>query len=255
MFFEKEELLFHIVDVWEIDQRQIRIFNSGRNVNALSFRFHADAKLKTDTAEYHLSDNAVCFVPAHLNYTRISQEDRLIVVHFETVDFAASKIEHFTPANPHPMAVLFRRIYELWRKKEAGYKHECAALFSQILALCHKECLTAPSHTSKIQKSVDYLLSHYKNGDLTVGEIAEQSFMSEVYFRRLFKEEYGTSPQKYIAKLRIQNALALISSGYYSLGEVALLSGFGDYKYFSVEFKKAVGVSPSTYAKHPVYIP
>ena len=100
-----------------------------------------------------------------------------------------------------------------------------------------------------------------KNGEydfeieLSISEVAKRSFVSEVYFRRLFKEEYGTSPQKYIAKLRIQNALALISSGYYSLGEVALLSGFGDYKYFSVEFKKAVGVSPSTYAKHPVYIP
>ena len=71
--------------------------------------------------------------------------------------------------------------------------------------------------------------------------------MSEVYFRKLFKEEYGVSPQKYIIDLRIQNAVGLISTGYYSLKEVAYMSGYSDYKYFSVEFKKKMGISPSEY--------
>ena len=94
---------------------------------------------------------------------------------------------------------------------------------------------------------LDYLLSNYKNEDLTIKEIADQSYISEVYFRRLFKEEYGMSPQKYIINLRIQNAITLISSGYFSLKEVSSLSGYSDYKYFSVEFKKLVGRSPSQY--------
>ena len=71
--------------------------------------------------------------------------------------------------------------------------------------------------------------------------------MSEVYFRKLFKEEFGISPQKYIIDLRLQNAAGLISTGYYSLKEVAYMSGYTDYKYFSVEFKKNMGVSPSEY--------
>ena len=71
--------------------------------------------------------------------------------------------------------------------------------------------------------------------------------MSEVYFRRLFNLEFGTSPQKYIVHLRILHAKGLISTGYHTLKEVAYLSGYTDYKYFSVEFKKKVGVSPSEY--------
>ena len=90
-------------------------------------------------------------------------------------------------------------------------------------------------------------MKNYKKSDLSIKEIADKSFMSEVYFRKLFKEEYGVSPQKYIVSLRIQNAEGLISTGYYSLKEVAYLSGYTDYKYFSVEFKKNVGVSPSKY--------
>ena len=64
---------------------------------------------------------------------------------------------------------------------------------------------------------------------------------------KLFKAEYGFSPQKYIIHLRIQYAKQLISTGYYSVKEIALMSGYTDYKYFSTEFKKQVGVSPSDY--------
>ena len=71
--------------------------------------------------------------------------------------------------------------------------------------------------------------------------------MSEVYFRKLFKSELGISPKKYIIKLRIQKAVSLINTGYYSLKEVAEMCGYTDYKYFSVEFKGAVGCSPSEY--------
>ena len=90
-------------------------------------------------------------------------------------------------------------------------------------------------------------MKNYKNPNLTLSEIAEKSFISEVYFRKLFKKEFGISPQKHIINLRIQYAVGLISSGYYSLKEIAQLSGYNDYKYFSVEFKKIKGVSPSEY--------
>ena len=132
-------------------------------------------------------------------------------------------------------------------KKPLGYKHKCSALLCEIFAECYKQNYTEKSKNSKIQGAVEYLLKNYKSSALTVKEIAEQSFMSEVYFRKLFKAEYGTSPQKYIMGLRIQNAVSLLSAGYHSLKEIAYLSGYNDYKYFSIEFKRAMGVSPSEY--------
>ena len=36
-------------------------------------------------------------------------------------------------------------------------------------------------------------------------------------------------------------------AGYYSLTENSELCGYNDYKHFSVEFKKATGLSPSKY--------
>ena len=248
MFFEKEMLSFNILDVIELKQKDINSFNSGRNFNALSFRTRANTVLKTESKEYVMRDNSVAYVPARLDYTRIAVEDELIVIHFDTMNYQSRKIEFFEASDPEKMSALFRRILELWNAKEAGYKYRCTAVLYEIFAECHTQTAPSAAKSSKIQKSVDYIHENYKNGDLTIAEVAKRSFMSEVYFRKLFREEYGTSPQKYIVNLRIQNAAGLISTGYYSLKEVALMSGYNDYKYFSVEFKRIMGVSPSEYS-------
>ena len=146
------------------------------------------------------------------------------------------------------MAELFRELLDLWNGREVGYKHKCTAILYDILAECYIENFRTRHKDSKIRASVDYIQSHFKESGLTIEEVAKKSFMSEVYFRKLFKKEYGISPQKYIVNLRIQNAVGLISTGYYSLKKVAYMSGYNDYKYFSVEFKKALGVSPSKYS-------
>lgn len=247
MFFEKEILSFHILDVLDLRQTHVSMLNRGRNFNALSFRLRSDAILKTKTKEYPMKDHVVSYVPARLDYSREGTVDELIVIHFDTTNYHTKQIECFEPKDPEAMERLFREILDCWSKKNLGYQYRCSALLYEILEECYTQNYVSPSKNSKIQPSVEYLMKHYQNSDLSIKEIADQSFMSEVYFRRLFKEEYGTSPQKYIMNLRLQHAVGLISAGYYSLKEVALLSGYGDYKYFSVEFKRSMGVSPSSY--------
>ena len=247
MFFEKDLLAFNILDVLELNQQDVNIFNSGRNFSALSFRFRSDAVLISKTEKYSMKDNYVSYFPARLDYTRVASVDEMIVVHFDTISYNTKNIEYFIPNDPTTLSELFLEIFDVWNKKELGYKYKCSAILYEIFAECYIQNYVLKSQNSKIQNSVEYLLKNYKKNDLSIREIADRSFMSEVYFRKLFKEEYGVSPQKYIIDLRIQNAVGLISAGYYSLKEVAYMSGYHDYKYFSVEFKKIVGVSPSEY--------
>ena len=247
MFFGNDIISFNLLDVLELKQKNVNMHNNKRNFNALSFRFRADTVLKSETDVFHMKDNYVSFVPSNLDYSRVSEIDELIVVHFEVINCNARDIEFFEAKNPDAFLKLFTSILECWNHKEVGYKYKCSAIFNEILALCCIENYKPKPLESKIKKSVDYLLSHYNDCDLSINVIAEQSFISEVYFRKLFKAEYGFSPQKYIIHLRIQYAKQLISTGYYSVKEIALMSGYTDYKYFSTEFKKQVGVSPSDY--------
>lgn len=247
MFFEKESISFNILDVLKLNQRNINMHNTERNFSALSYRFRSDAVLKTESGTYPVGDNCVCYFPARLNYSRIAEVDEMIIVHFDTTNYSGRAIEFFEPKNPNTIAPLFRKILDCWRKKEVGYRLRASAILYEIFAECYAQAYVEAEATSKIQKSLDFIAKNYKKSDLSIKEIADKSFMSEVYFRKLFKKEYGTSPQKYIINMRIQNALGLISTGYYSLTEVAYLCGYNDYKYFSVEFKKHVGISPSEY--------
>lgn len=247
MFFEKEMISFNLLDVLYLNQSNINIKNEGRNFNAISFRLRSDTTLKTKLGEYHMHENYVAYFPARVDYRRIANSDELIVVHFDSTNYHTENIEFFEARSPERLKKLFENILTCWNQKELGYKYKCSALLYEIFAECYAQNYKEEVGKSKIKASVEYIHKSYKKSDLSIREVAERSFMSEVYFRKLFKEEFGISPQKYIINLRIQNAAGLISTGYYSLKEVAYMSGYTDYKYFSVEFKKNMGVSPSEY--------
>ena len=249
MFYENETISFHILDVLTLKQTNVNVFNRGRNFNALSFRCSSDAVLTTDTKTYPMQDNSITFIPAHLDYTRSAKTDELIVVHFETTDYNTRNIEYFQADHETTLGTLFQKILAKWEKKETGYRLQCSAILYEIFAECYRKNHQDKMKHSKIQASVEYIHLNFKNAGLRMKEISKQSFMSEVYFRKLFKAEYGISPQKYIMDLRIKNAAGLLLTGYYSLKEIAYASGYNDYKYFLVEFKKAMGVSPSEYAQ------
>lgn len=247
MIFEKEVLTFKILDVIELNKNGINVFNSGRNFDALSFRIKTDAVLKTANNTFTMSDNAISFVPARVDYERKSTVDDLIVIHFDSLGYISKDIEFFIPENPEIFSCLFKRILDCWSKKETGYKHKCSAVLYEIFAECYRENHREEGYNEKIKNSVLYINENYKDPYISIKGAAEKSFISEVYFRKLFKEEFGISPRKHIINLRIQHAVGLLSSGYYSLQEVAEMSGFTDYKYFSAEFKMVIGVSPSKY--------
>ena len=86
---------------------------------------------------------------------------------------------------------------------------------------------------------------------VSVAALAELTFVSESYFRRLFRQVYGLSPCRYIRTMRIEMATALLESGECTVSEAAERVGFSDEKYFSREFRHLKGVSPSAYLRRP----
>ena len=247
MIFENDKLSIDIISFIRLNQENRLSHNNGRSFDALSFRFRADTELITEKSRQHVGDNCLCFVPAGMSYDRIAKKDELIAINCHVKGYQANDIECFLPENTDKLGNLFKKAFECWTKQEAGYYHRCVAYFYQILAECRRQSSMASPSKSIIQASVDFINANFTNPTITLNEIASKSFMSEVYFRKIFKKEYGTSPQKYIINLRIQKATELIETGDFSLKEVALMSGYNDYKYFSAEFKRLIGVSPSEY--------
>ena len=124
MFFENDMISFNLLDVLELKQKNVNIYNYKRNFNALSFRFQADTVLKSAADVFHMKDNYVSFVPSNLDYSRVSKIDELIVIHFENMNCDARDIEFFEAKNPEAFQKLFTSILECWNHKEVGYKYD-----------------------------------------------------------------------------------------------------------------------------------
>ena len=247
MFFEQDTMAFQILDVLFFDQSYLKKYNFKRNFDALSFRYEADTVIEYKDNRLHFTDNSIGFFPSNVDYTRITTRDKMIVIHFKAFNYHTNKIESFFPVDYKKYHSLFEKILDCWNKKDISYKHEAASLLNRILSELYKDNKKIYEHTSKITPSVKYIEENCLKKDFSLKIAAEKSYVSDTYFRKLFKQESGISPKQYVINRRIKYAASLIIAGYYTLQEVSELCGYNDYKHFSVEFKKVTDISPSKY--------
>lgn len=101
------------------------------------------------------------------------------------------------------------------------------------------------SDENRLQKVLDYIHGH--GGEkLTNIQLANIAGFDRFYFARLFRKNFGVSPQEYINNYRFTKAASLLHKKI-SIKQVAELVGFQDEKAFSRAFKKARGCPPSRY--------
>lgn len=147
------------------------------------------------------------------------------------------------------LSPLFDKIYRLWSQKQDGYYPKCMAVFYEILAeLTRPQGNYLPkSKYEKIEAGIRYLHEHCFDKELDYYAPAVLCGISYSYFKRLFREKYETVPVKYVTKLRLERGRELLSTGNYSVSEIANICGFENVYYFSKKFKDAYGVPPSGY--------
>lgn len=142
-------------------------------------------------------------------------------------------------------------------KRHLNYEHTrfsfyCSlsikSLISDLLSEVPESNWTAITKDHRILEVLKYAENNINN-ELGNPILAEQAKMATNAFTRLFTEEIGTSPQKYIKKIRIDQACILLHHSNVSIDEVAIKTGFADRYHFSRIFKQITGVSPAKYKK------
>jgi AraC-like DNA-binding protein len=78
--------------------------------------------------------------------------------------------------------------------------------------------------------------------------ISDQAHFSKFHFIRLFKSIYGSTPNNYLIKVRIDKAKYFLSKGH-SVLETCVLIGFDSPTSFSGMFKRIAGKTPSAFQK------
>lgn len=92
-------------------------------------------------------------------------------------------------------------------------------------------------------------IEHQLADELTIDELAKQSFFSKTHYKRLFHATMGESVMEYIKKRRLHRAGMALCETNASVLDIALQFGYASHEGFSRAFKAHFGLPPYEYRK------
>lgn len=102
-------------------------------------------------------------------------------------------------------------------------------------------------HDWIIHQVLDDLNCHYDQR-ITLELLANRHDISVTQLKRLFKAQTGTTVIAYLTARRMDAAKALIRAGQLNFTQIATAVGYDNIYYFSTQFKKQTGMTPTEYA-------
>ena len=220
------------------------------------YKTQGSSELHIGKESWLFDKDHVVIIPKGCTYTIYPRElGKTIMIEFECApDFVwdASRAYGYHISNPAMFSKLFCEAEHVWTFKKTAFRNRCLSILYQIFAELERD--SARSYLDNriyqaIRRAQSHLEAHYSDPELDIATLAEVAGLSQSYFRRLFTEIYKLSPGQYISLIRMEKAKDLLSGGSCSVGEVAEMVGYSNIYYFSGAFKKAVGMSPSDYAR------
>lgn len=100
---------------------------------------------------------------------------------------------------------------------------------------------------SFINYAKDYIGKHFRDPEFNISALADGMHVSLSYLSSQFKQATGSNLISYVTALRMDYARSLLADRRYSIGEISVMSGYEDAKYFAKLFKKKTCFTPSEY--------
>lgn len=202
---------------------------------------------------YEVEQGMLVFLPPHT-----AHEYHCISERWETlyITFNGSGIRDFWDTEPAIWERMDGFSFESWYNKLYQYKYQpemakklSIELYSMLLELKEHVTQTAAGLQKKqhMLTQAMYYLAEEKDPELE--KIAVRLGISKSHFCRIFKEFTGYRPFEYMNLLRIQKGKELLKDSRMSIQEIAGAVGYESHSYFSMLFKRYVGMTPGEYRK------
>lgn len=253
MFCGKDDHLLTLLGVFLLKRGRSRHNSFPRSYDTLGIRTAGGTTFKVGKNTIYLHKGDMIYLPKNLSYSQETSGETVIAIHFINHDPKLQKnIEVFHFDDFEELYGTVMDMYQIWEEKKPGYKTLCTSLLYRLLSeMCRtqqKESGTRGA-TGKLTRSVDHIHTYYKDGHISISYLAELSSVSETYFRRLFKELYGVSPNQYITNLKMEYAAQMLQSKLYTVTEVSDEVGYTSVKYFERVFKHRYGKTPTDFMR------
>ena len=136
--------------------------------------------------------------------------------------------------------------------QQMSYELVCHNLLEILLIkiLRHQHFDLEVGKQSKATKDISFIkhyLETYYHESIQLEDLASMTHLSRFYISHSFKKEIGMSPMEYLIAIRIKESKILLRTTNYSISQVADIVGFTTPTYFSKQFRKSTGISPTDY--------
>ncbi|MFJ2650151.1 GlxA family transcriptional regulator [Streptomyces sp. NPDC087420] len=98
-------------------------------------------------------------------------------------------------------------------------------------------------------RDVQAWIGEHPGGDLSVESLAERARLSPRHFARAFRAETGTTPGRYVDRVRLEHARMLLEDSADGVEEISRASGYGTPEAMRRAFVKSLGTSPAEYRR------
>lgn len=99
----------------------------------------------------------------------------------------------------------------------------------------------------QVNQAVQWLSLQYAQ-PISIEQLARSLGYHRTHLAKIFKKQLGVSPMQFLMHVRLEQAKSLLDS-HWTIEQVASSVGFSDALYFSKQFRKRYGVSPTEYRR------
>lgn len=231
---------------------------------------------------YDSAENELCYYPEKLTpFCRLLREDRAADEQCRACDkraFAACKKTHrravytchagllecFSPilynekiigyivigqiraenAPPYRQSERLRALYEALPTLEMDKINSAIHILDACAGYEYLKTLVS-DYDARIDARIAAHIEENIAGDLSVSALCRRFHLSRSELYALFKEYFGSSVADFVKARRLQKARLLLQQTRLPVSKIAEQCGIPDYNYFSKQFKRAFGISPS----------
>ncbi len=243
---------FVYVDKGEItataDEREI-ILSQGNVIFHQPDQWHnirANGKIAPNVAiaSFECNSKAMDFFKNRV--MKVGQEQKILI---------SKIISEYTNAFATPLGDIFTTHLELKEAPTIGAQQLIKHYLSEFLILFLRQKAPVAQHRTFTVNNTNSILNILENymmdhiaGSVTIEQLMKYSGLNRMGVNRIFKSNYGVSPIQYFIYLKIELAKKYLREDNYNISQVSELLGYSSVHYFSLQFKKTTGMSPTEYS-------
>lgn len=182
-------------------------------------------------------------------------EGKILKVGQEQKVLISKIISEFTNSFSTPLGDIYAATPERKSETVPGSEQLIKQHISELLLLFLRQdtiatqyrSFTVNNSNSTLNIMENYMLDHIA-GNVTIENLMKYSGLNRMGVNRIFKQNYGMSPIQYFIRLKIEMAKKYLREDNYNISQVSELLGYSSVHYFSLQFKKTTGMSPTEYS-------